>query len=141
MQHPTDGFLLLNCLLPKFQDGQSCVKFLQGSFPKTALYQSCSCVLGKCLACYVEESTGFVNAVSACCYHFWLITCYSHDSMRIYGSKFCLILSKFLLSQILVYVASVLYRDCRLILSVVDAKRSSWHLMLRATSFNCFLLV
>ena len=34
-----------------------------------------------------------------------------------------------------------LYRDCRLILSVVDAKRSSWHLMLRATSFNCFLLV
>ena len=110
MQHPTDGFLLLNCLLPKFQDGQSCVKFLQGSFPKTALYQSCSCVLGKCLACYVEESTGFVNAVSACCYHFWLITCYSHDSMRIYGSKFCLILSNVLLSQILVYVASVLYK-------------------------------
>ena len=34
-----------------------------------------------------------------------------------------------------------LIRDCRLILSVVDAKRSSWYLMLRATSFNCFLLV
>ena len=37
--------------------------------------------------------------------------------------------------------ANTYYRDCRLILSVVDAKRSSWHLMLRATSFNCFLLV
>ena len=37
--------------------------------------------------------------------------------------------------------AQDIIRDCRLILSVVDAKRSSWHLMLRATSFNCFLLV